>query len=77
VIELSIDDARRLAVSAQLLDGRAPTSPADVVRALGSVQVDPVAAVARAERMVLFSRLGPYAVSELDAALERGELFEY
>lgn len=77
MIELSVDDARRLAVSAQLLDGRAPTSPTDVVRALGSVQVDPVAAVARAERMVLFSRLGPYAVSELDAALERGELFEY
>jgi uncharacterized protein YcaQ len=27
--------------------------------------------------MVLFSRLGPYDVSELEAALDRGELFEY
>jgi len=77
VIELSCDDARRAAVAAQLLDGRAPATVTEVVRALGSVQVDPVASVARAERMVLFSRLGPYDVSELETALERGELFEY
>ena len=77
MIELSLPEARRLAVAAQLLDGRAPQTVTDVVRALGSVQVDPVAAVARAERMVLFSRLGPYDVAELTAALERGQLFEY
>ena len=51
-----VPKARQLAVAAQLLDGRAPTTVTEVVRALGSVQ-DPVAAVARAERMVLFSRL--------------------
>ncbi len=77
MIELSLAEARRLAVTAQLLDGRAPETVTEVVRALGSVQVDPVAAVARAERMVLFSRLGPYDVSELESALERGDLFEY
>jgi uncharacterized protein len=75
--ELTLADARRLAVAAQLLDGRAPRTVTEVVRALGSVQVDPVAAVARAERMVLFSRLGPYDVSELAAALARVDLFEY
>jgi uncharacterized protein len=77
VIELTLAEARRLAVAAQRLDGSAPSTPADVVRALGSVQIDPVAAVARAERMVLFSRLGPYDVSELGEALSRGELYEY
>ena len=77
MIELSIEEARQLAVSAQLLDGRAPATVTEVVRALGSVQVDPVAVVARAERMVLFSRLGPYDVAELAAVLERGEAFEY
>ncbi len=66
MIELSIADARRLAVAAQLLDGSAPSSVVEVVSALGALQVDPVAAVARAERMVLFSRLGPYDVTELD-----------
>ena len=77
MIELSLPEARQLAVAAQLLDGRAPTTVTEVVRALGSVQVDPVAAVARAERMVLFSRLGPYDTAELAAALDRGEVFEY
>jgi uncharacterized protein YcaQ len=77
VIELTLAEARRLALSAQLLDGSAPKTVTEVVQALGSVQVDPVSSVARAERMVLFSRLGPYDVGELSAALDRGELFEY
>jgi len=77
VTELSLADARGLAVAAQMLDGAAPDTVVDVVRALGSVQVDPVAAVARAEQMVLFSRLGRYDVGELDAALARGDLYEY
>jgi uncharacterized protein YcaQ len=77
MIELSLADARRIAVGAQLLDGRAPRTVTEVVCALGAVQVDPVASIARAEHMVLFSRLGPYDVTELAAALDRGELFEY
>ena len=76
MIELSLEEARRVAVAAQLLDGSAPSTVTEVVQALGSLQVDPVASVARAERMVLFSRLGPYDVAELEAALGRGELFE-
>jgi uncharacterized protein YcaQ len=78
VIELTLAEARGLTVAAQRLDGSAPPTPTEVVRALGSVQIDPVAAVARAERMVLFSRLGPYDVSELGEALsDGGELYEY
>jgi uncharacterized protein YcaQ len=77
MIELSLADARRVAVGAQLLDGRAPGTVTEVVRALGSVQVDPVASVARAEHMILFSRLGPYDLTELASGLDRGELFEY
>jgi uncharacterized protein YcaQ len=77
VIELTLAEARRLAVAAQRLDGSAPSTPTEVVRALGSVQIDPVAAVARAERMVLYSRLGPYDVAELETALSRGDLYEY
>jgi uncharacterized protein YcaQ len=76
MIEPSIGEARRLAVAGQLLDGSAPSRVVEVVSALGALQVDPVAAVARAERMVLFSRLGPYDVTQLDPALDRGDLFE-
>ena len=75
MIELSLPEARQLAAAA-LLDGRAPTTVTEVVRALGSVQVDRRRRCAR-ERMVLFSRLGPYDVAELAAALDRGEVFEY
>ena len=76
VIELSVPEARQLAVAAQLLDGRAPTTVTEVVRALGSVQVDPVAAVARAERGAV-QQARPYDTAELAAALDRGEVFEY
>ncbi len=45
---------------------------------LGGVQMDPVSAVARAERLVLWSRLGSYDATDLDRALfvDRS-LFEY
>ena len=46
MIELTGEEARRVAVAAQLLDGTAPTTVTEVVQALGSVQVDPVASVA-------------------------------
>ncbi|HET8528041.1 MAG TPA: crosslink repair DNA glycosylase YcaQ family protein [Gaiellaceae bacterium] len=69
--------ARRAAVHAQLLDGTA-TGVLDTVRRLGFLQIDPIAAVARAERLVLFSRLGQYDPTELDRLLwEERRLVEW
>jgi uncharacterized protein YcaQ len=69
--------ARRIAVHAQLLDGSA-TGVLDTVRRLGFLQIDPIAAVARAERLVLFSRLGAYDPAELDRLLwEERKLVEW
>src|SRR5439155_9307543 len=69
---------RRLAVTSQLLSAPQPTSMLRVIEHLGGLQMDPTASIARAERLVLWSRLGSYDVSELDRALYRDrQLFEY
>src|SRR5437764_10976895 len=69
--------SRRIAVHAQLLDGTAE-SVLDTVRRLGFLQIDPIATVATPQRLVLWSRLGPFDVAELDRLLwEERKLFEW
>ena len=69
--------ARRIAVRAQLLDGSA-TTVIDTIRHLGFLQLDPIATVAPAQHLVLWSRLGAYDVAELDHLLwEDRVLFEW
>ena len=65
---VSADEARRIAVRAQLLDGSA-TSVLDTIRRLGFLQLDPISTVAPPQQLVLWSRLGPYDVAELDRLL--------
>jgi uncharacterized protein YcaQ len=74
---VSPEEARRIAVRSQLLDGSA-TSVLDTVRRLGFLQLDPIATVAPAQHLVLFSRLRRYDRSELDRLLwEERALFEW
>jgi uncharacterized protein len=68
VIEVSPEEARRIAVRAQLLDGSA-TSVLETVRRLGFLQIDPISTVAPPQYLVLWSRLGQYAREELDRLL--------
>jgi len=74
---VSPEQARRIAVRAQLLDGSA-TGVLDTVRRLGFLQMDPIATVATPQELVLFSRLGPYDSTTLERLLwEERKLFEY
>jgi len=81
---VSLRDARRLALHAQGLAvapprgyGRGPDAIAAVVRRIGCLQLDPVAAVARSPLLVLFARLGPLHEQALEqAAYERRALFD-
>ena len=74
---VSADEARRIAVRAQLLDGSA-TSLLDTIRTLGRLQIDPISTVAPPQQLVLWSRLGPYDVGELDRLLwDERKLFEW
>src|SRR5919204_3693009 len=71
------EQARRIAVRAQLLDGSA-RGVLDTVRQLGFLQIDPISTVAPPQHLVLWSRLGPFDTAELDRLLwtER-KLFEF
>jgi uncharacterized protein YcaQ len=74
---VSLAQARRIAVRAQLLDGSA-TNVLETVRTLGFLQIDPISTVATPQRLVLWSRLGPHDPAELDRLLwEERKLFEW
>src|SRR5919204_246568 len=63
------DEARRIAVRAQLLDGSA-RGVLDTVRRLGFLQLDPISTVSPPQHLVLWSRLGDaYDREELDRLL--------
>jgi uncharacterized protein YcaQ len=74
---VSPEEARRIAVRAQLLDGSA-RNVLDTIRHLGYLQLDPIATVATPPELILWSRLGPYDRSELERLLwEEKKLFEW
>src|SRR3954447_6663833 len=74
---VTAEEARRIAVRAQLLDGSA-RGVLDTVRRLGFLQLDPIATGATPQQLVLWSRLGPFDPTELDRLLwEERKLFEW
>jgi len=78
VHQLTRQQARRIAVQAQLLDRPRPTDLVEVVGRLTLLQLDPTAAVAPNADLVLWSRLGSsYRPEQLRDALDRRLLIEH
>jgi uncharacterized protein YcaQ len=79
-LQLSADDARRLALRAQLLTG-APDRRAGVpglLRRLGAVQLDTISVLARSHELVAYARLGAVGRVKVERAYwGRGDTFEY
>lgn len=73
---LTHEQARRVAVRAQLLDLPRPTDLLAVVRRLTLLQVDLTAAVAPSAELVLWSRLTAFARYDLEDAVGDGSLVE-
>jgi uncharacterized protein len=77
VHELTREDARRLAIKAQLLERDRPGSLLTVARRLTLLQLDPVSAVAPSADLVGWSRLGPaYSPADLRKAVDERQLIE-
>jgi hypothetical protein len=79
VHRLTKEQARRVAVRAQLLDAPRPVDLLEVVRRLTLLQIDPTAAIAPSADLVAWSRLGAaYRPADLRRALEDDRtLFEH
>jgi uncharacterized protein len=84
VLRVSPTAARRLAITAQRLDGPAPRkrpTPEEIlelVRAIRCLQLDPTSVVARNHLLVVYSRLGAFDPADLERLVtEDRALFEY
>jgi uncharacterized protein YcaQ len=84
MLSVPVSAARRLAITAQRLNGPAPRRRPgkdeilDTVRAIRCLQLDPTSVVARNHLLVVFSRLGPFDPADLEQlAYQDRALFEY
>ena len=77
LVQLSLADARRMAIAGQLLPAPKGTSILDVAKHIGYLQLDPTRAVERNHLLVLWSRLGAFELDELQRLREERALYEY
>jgi uncharacterized protein YcaQ len=78
VHELTRQEARRIAVRAQLLDASQPGSLVELIRHLSMLQVDMTATIAPNADLVCWSRMGSrYRPSDLEDLLEDRSLVEF
>lgn len=78
MIELSADEARRIAIWAQGLSGARPRSVGAMLEHLGAVQLDTISVLARSHELVAYARMGAISRASIEAAYWSGTTaFEY
>lgn len=77
--QLTREEARRLAISAQLLSAERPAGIVEAIDALTVVGIEPTAAIAPSADLILWSRLGwPYQPADLTRLVEEDRaVFEW
>ena len=81
--DLTLDQARRIALGAQGFADPRPTATVDrrhgrrVLDQIGLLQIDSVNVVVRSQELPLFARLGPHRRDLIAQMTKRGDLFEY
>jgi uncharacterized protein len=82
-VDLSVDEARRMALAAQGFTDPRPAGRVDrrhlrrVLGRVGLIQIDSVNVLVRSQELPLFARLGPHPRTMIADATRHGDLFEY
>jgi uncharacterized protein YcaQ len=78
-VQLSNDEARRIAVRAALLDAERPGDVVEVAEQLAIIKIDPTSVISTCENTMMWSRIGwSYESGQLQKAVEIDRLlFEY
>ncbi|MFW5748898.1 MAG: winged helix-turn-helix domain-containing protein [Chloroflexota bacterium] len=75
---ITVENARRLNLARQHLTGDTPPALLAMIRDMGCLQLDPISAMARSHEIVVWSRQGPYDMTDLDhLRFEDFALIEY
>jgi uncharacterized protein len=83
MIQVSADEARRMALAARGFTDPRPAGRVDrrhlrrVLARVGLIQIDSVNVLVRSQELPLFARLGPHPRTMITDATRKGDLFEY